>query len=110
MAQRNQVEIPQEKIDQQWEYIHRLSHLVSEKAAEKGRPLRAFTDTYGCQQNVADTQSVAGMLAEMGYGIVVEPDGAFFILVRYASICSPVNWLLKESSAKTPPSMAFLSI
>ncbi len=86
MAQRNQVEIPQEKIDRQWEYIHQLSHLISEKAAAKGRPLRAFTDTYGCQQNVADTQSIAGMLLEMGYELIQEPEEADLIVINTCAV------------------------
>jgi tRNA-2-methylthio-N6-dimethylallyladenosine synthase len=86
MTDRNQIEVSPEKIDRQWEYIHQLSHLVSQKAAAKGRPMRAYTDTYGCQQNVADTQSIAGMLVEMGYELVEEPTDADIIVINTCAV------------------------
>ena len=37
-------------------------------AASEGRQLLAMVDTYGCQQNEADSEKIRGYLAEMGYG------------------------------------------
>jgi hypothetical protein len=33
-----------------------------------GKTPLALVETYGCQQNEADTEHIRGMLAEMGYG------------------------------------------
>ena len=35
--------------------------------ASRAHPL-AMVDTYGCQQNEADSEKIRGYLAEMGYG------------------------------------------
>lgn len=86
MAEKNEVFVSQEKIEKQWEFIQRLSRIVSDKAAQKRRTLKAYTDTYGCQQNVADTQSIAGMLKEMGYELVEEPEQADLIVINTCAV------------------------
>ena len=50
-------------------------------AAQKGRAPRAFVLTFGCQQNVADSEKLSGMAGAMGYEIVDAPEGADLILV-----------------------------
>ena len=57
------MEIPLIEIDKQ-KAIMRLVHDIS--AALPAAPL-AYVDTYGCQQNEADSEKLRGMLAEMGY-------------------------------------------
>ena len=42
---------------------------------------RIYINTFGCQQNVADSEKLAGMAEEMGYEIVAEAEGADLILV-----------------------------
>ena len=47
---------------------------------------RCFILTFGCQQNVADSEKLAGMAEGMGYEIVGAPEGADLILVNTCAI------------------------
>ena len=54
--------------------------------AERGsRPL-AFVQTFGCQQNEADSERIAGALEDMGYVIAAEPEGADIIVVNTCAV------------------------
>lgn len=53
---------------------------------ENGRAPRAFVLTFGCQQNVADSEKLSGMAKEMGYEITDAPEGADLILVNTCAI------------------------
>ncbi|MBS5150086.1 MAG: tRNA (N6-isopentenyl adenosine(37)-C2)-methylthiotransferase MiaB [Butyricicoccus pullicaecorum] len=64
---KNKTVVTQEQIAHQYEYMQFIAKMNAEKAQVCGQPLRAFTQTFGCQQNEADTQQIAGMLEEMGY-------------------------------------------
>ncbi len=50
-----------------------------------GPPL-ACVRTFGCQQNVADSEHIKGMLAEMGFGFTEETEEADFILFNTCAI------------------------
>ena len=49
-------------------------------------PPLACIRTFGCQQNVADSERIKGMLAEMGFGFTEEPDAADFILFNTCAV------------------------
>ena len=59
--------VSQEQIDQQLAYIDRIAALSRDFEQQHGRRPRAYTQTFGCQQNEADTERIVGMLHEMGY-------------------------------------------
>jgi len=42
----------------------------------KGRTPTAYVETYGCQQNEADSEKLRGFLAQCGYAIVGSAEGA----------------------------------
>lgn len=46
----------------------------------------ACVRTYGCQQNVSDSEHIKGMLAEMGFGFTEEPEQADFILFNTCAV------------------------
>jgi len=46
----------------------------------------ALVRTYGCQQNVADSERIKGMLAEMGFGFTEEPGEADLILFNTCAV------------------------
>lgn len=48
-------------------YIDSVRNIVSERKLELGNELKFFTQTFGCQQNVSDTEKIDGMLEEMGF-------------------------------------------
>ena len=61
-----------EKVRQYWR-----SHGITPKA---------YIDTYGCQQNEADSERMLGMLLEMGYEAQEEPEGADVIVINTCAV------------------------
>ena len=49
------------------------------------RPL-AFVDTYGCQQNEADSERIRGYLAQMGFGFTDDEEQARIIVINTCAI------------------------
>ncbi|MBQ8751907.1 MAG: tRNA (N6-isopentenyl adenosine(37)-C2)-methylthiotransferase MiaB [Clostridia bacterium] len=49
-------------------------------------PPLACVRTFGCQQNVADSERIKGMLAAMGFGFTEEPEEADFILFNTCAV------------------------
>lgn len=56
------------------------------KALLNGREMFALVETYGCQQNVNDSQKYEGMLMKMGYTITHEREMADFILFNTCAV------------------------
>lgn len=54
-------------------------------AAQGVTPL-AFVDTYGCQQNEADSERIRGMLVEAGYALTDTEEGADVIVLNTCAI------------------------
>lgn len=46
----------------------------------------AYIRTYGCQQNVADSETIKGMLAQMGYDFTENIEEADFILFNTCAV------------------------
>ena len=49
-------------------------------------PPLAFVDTYGCQQNEADSERLRGYLSEMGYGFTADENAADVIILNTCAI------------------------
>lgn len=49
-------------------------------------PPKAHIITYGCQQNVSDSQRIKGMLIDMGYSLTENPEEAHFILFNTCAV------------------------
>ena len=79
---RTQVVLPAGDIRRQEEFTRRLAALLR----RPDRQPMAMVDTYGCQQNVADSQRLMGMLREMGCGFTRDPYGADIIVVNTCAI------------------------
>ena len=69
--------------EEQKAYISRMSALI--KKIYSRTPTACFF-TYGCQQNVSDSERMKGMLTEMGYRIVEEAEGADFVLYNTCAV------------------------
>ena len=54
--------------------------------AKPDSPPLACIRTYGCQQNVADSERIKGMLAEMGFGFTDDVEEADFILFNTCAV------------------------
>ncbi len=78
--------VPEASIRQQYEYIDLIAAKNREKARLSGRNPRAVAHTFGCQQNFADTERIAGMLSEMGYDITDDVNDADVILYNTCAV------------------------
>ena len=54
--------------------------------ARQTQPPLAFVDTYGCQQNEADSERLRGWLAQMGYGFTGSEEEAAIIVINTCAI------------------------
>ena len=74
------VTVSEEQLQNQFTYIDAVASLI------RGRRLRAYTHTFGCQQNEADTERIRGMLHEMGYAMTDDVSEADFILFNTCAV------------------------
>ena len=75
-------EIPAEDIRRQQMICERLR----ERFSAMSHPPLALVDTYGCQQNEADSERLRGMLAEMGFGFTEEESEADIVVVNTCAV------------------------
>ena len=73
-------EISIEKIREQEKICAEINGKLGEK------PRLAMVDTYGCQQNEADSEKIRGYLAEMGYGFTMNEFEADVIVVNTCAV------------------------
>jgi len=59
---------------------------IFEKVTADGRRPLAMVDTYGCQQNEADSEKLRGYLAEMGYGFTQDEYQADVIVINTCAV------------------------
>lgn len=78
--------LPPEEIAEQFEYMDRIKADNDRFALETGKRRGAYIETFGCQQNEADSERIAGMAQRMGYEIVSSPEEAYFIAVNTCAI------------------------
>ena len=76
--------ISSDEIAGQQPYIARVRSFYTGKG-ENFTPL-ACVRTFGCQQNVADSEQIKGMLAEMGFGFTEDTEQADFILFNTCAV------------------------
>ncbi len=69
------------------EELERQREIMAEIArANEGKHLLALVDTYGCQQNEADSERIRGMLRLMGYGFTQDEFAADLIVVNTCAV------------------------
>ncbi len=68
------------------DYMARVRAYNDRHTEACGDRRRAYVLTFGCQQNEADSEKIAGMLSEMGYDPVDAPDTADIIVVNTCAI------------------------
>ena len=72
-----------EELEEQNSYIK----LCREKfMASLNRAPKAFVHTYGCQQNVSDSERMKGELQAMGFEFIEEPEGADLVLFNTCAV------------------------
>lgn len=78
--------VPPEIMRRTFEFSNKMLAVNTEKAEKRGRQMSAFVLTFGCQQNEADSEKIAGMARAMGYEIVSSPDEADLIMVNTCAV------------------------
>jgi len=72
--------VSEPQMQQQYAMIDRIAAQIA------GKGLRAYTHTFGCQQNEADTERIRGMLHAMGYQMTDVAADADFILYNTCAV------------------------
>ena len=74
--------IPQEQLSRQLSFCDKISiHWHQE-----GRTPLAYVETYGCQQNEADSEKLRGYLVQSGYAITDTTEGADVVVMNTCAI------------------------
>ena len=79
--------ISQEALDLQFSYCDKIAAYF--QAAQ--RTPKAYVETYGCQQNEADSERIRGMLAQCGYDMCDGPEGADVVVMNTCAIRENAN-------------------
>ena len=74
--------IGQEALDQQLSYCEQIRNLWM----TRGITPKAYVETYGCQQNEADSERIRGILVESGYSITDTAEGADVVVMNTCAI------------------------
>ena len=76
--------ISREELEKQLPFYEKVrQHYIDTKPES---PPLACIRTFGCQQNVADSEHIKGMLAQMGFGFTEEVEEADFILFNTCAV------------------------
>lgn len=82
MERKQTTVIAEEQVAQQLRYCREVAQLTAQWPQQ---PL-AYVDTYGCQQNEADSERIRGYLSQMGYGFTDDPEQARIIVINTCAI------------------------
>ncbi len=74
--------IPEAALQEQMGYCQKISALWREKNTVP----TAYVETYGCQQNEADSERIRGILSESGYAIGNSAEGADVVVMNTCAI------------------------
>ena len=76
------IEIPAAELARQRD----ICFQIRERHEREGRAPLAFVDTYGCQQNEADSEELRGYIELMGYGFTDDENEADLIVVNTCAV------------------------
>ncbi len=74
--------ISREELERQFSFCDKIAAYW----AQQGRTPTAYVETYGCQQNEADSEKLRGYLVQSGYAIVQEAEGADAVVMNTCAI------------------------
>ena len=74
------ITIAPEQVREQYDYMQKVRSFWG------GRELYVYIETFGCQQNEADSERLCGMAVEMGYTPTTEPSLADLILINTCAV------------------------
>ena len=76
------IEIPAAELARQRD----ICFQIRERHEREGRAPLAFVDTYGCQQNEADSEELRGYIELMGYGFTDDENEADLIVINTCAV------------------------
>ncbi len=74
--------ISREMLDEQFSFCNEIKHYWAERDVH---PV-AYVETYGCQQNEADSEKIRGYLYTCGYSMTDKPEGADVVVMNTCAI------------------------
>ena len=74
--------VSQAELESQFAYCDKIAAFWQ----AEGTTPTAYVETYGCQQNEADSEKLRGYLAQSGYGMVQEAEGADVVIMNTCAI------------------------
>lgn len=78
--------IEESEILRQREFIYKIKEYNIRFASVHGRPPRALTETYGCQQNENDTERIRGILKESGFEFTDTAETADLVIYNTCAV------------------------
>ena len=63
-----------------------ICHRIFDRVTADGQRPKAMVDTYGCQQNEADSEKIRGYLTEMGYTMTMDEFDADVIVINTCAV------------------------
>ena len=69
-----------------FDFTEKMLRLNEKRSVEQGRKMKAHVLTFGCQQNEADSEKLAGMSVSMGYELTCDAAEADLILVNTCAV------------------------
>ncbi len=82
-AMAKQITVSPEELAAQQQFAHRVREYY--RVGDRPSPL-ALVRTYGCQQNVSDSEHIKGLLADMGFGFTEDPAEADLVLFNTCAV------------------------
>ncbi len=79
-------ELSREEIDIQFRYAAEVAGIHAKNGRVGDKAPLCFVQTFGCQQNEADSERIAGLAVLMGYKITNDPTKATLILVNTCAV------------------------
>lgn len=83
-------EPPTEEPARQYYFMAKCRQWVREFEQKNGRRPFAFTQTFGCQMNARDSEKLAGILRQIGYGIT-DSENADFVIFNTCTVRDNAN-------------------
>ena len=74
--------ISEKQLQQQFDFCDKIAAYWRERETTP----KAYVETYGCQQNEADSERIRGLLSQSGYAIVGDAEGADVVVMNTCAI------------------------
>ena len=78
--------VPPNVMKRTFDFAEKMRRLNEKRSLQLGGKPKAYVLTFGCQQNEADSEKLAGMSRAMGYDIICVADDADLILVNTCAV------------------------